>query len=326
MIQWTSTRDERGVLAIVLENDLLRVTILPELGGKIWSIVFKPREREMLWHHPTLTPHPVSPSAAYDDLFCGGWDELFPSDAPVTIDGFALPDHGEWWSIPWAWRVDESPGTLALMLAASGFATPHQARRTISLREGSATIELGTWIHNTGNRPIPYLWRHHPALPATPGARIELPPARMLVGPELTPGIADAPFIWPHARTVSGETIDLSVLPAADSGLTWMLYAAELPAGWCAVSYPEEGIGIGLGFDAATIDTITLFATFGGWRGLATILPEPGIGYPADLEQAWINGRHGTLHPGETVTFAVTVVVYEGRDQVTGISPSEDVS
>lgn len=311
MIQWTTTQEERGVLAVAIENDLLRITVLPELGGKIWSIIHKPREREMLWHHPTLTPRPVSPGAAYDDVFCGGWDELFPSDAPVTIGGFALPDHGEWWSIPWAWRVEEMPETVTLTLAASGFATPHQARRTISLREGIAAFELGTSIQNLGDRPIPFLWRHHPSFPVAPGARIALPPERVQVDPELTPGIADASFTWPYAKTISGETIDLSVLPAADSGQTWMLYATELPAGWCAVSYPEEGIGIGLGFDAKVINTITLFATFGGWRGLATILPEPGVGYPADLTQARITGRHGTLHPGETVEFAVTAVVFE---------------
>jgi hypothetical protein len=313
-LQWTSTQDDRGIFTVILENDLLRLTVLPELGGKLWSIVYKPKEREMLWHHPQLKPQPVSPGAPYDDLFCGGWDELFPSDAPVTIDGFTLPDHGEWWSIPWSWRVDETPETLTLTLEARGFATPHRARRTISLRQGSATITLGTWIHNIGDRPIPYLWRHHPSFPVAPGARIDLPPVRVMVDAELTPHIADASFIWPHARAVSGETTDLSHLPAADSGQTWMLYATELPVGWCAVTYPEEGIGIGLAFEAALIDTITLFATFGGWRDLATILPEPGVGYPADLIQARVAGRLGRLDSGEVVEYALTVMIDQGRD------------
>jgi hypothetical protein len=324
--QWTSTQDERGIVTVILENDALRVVVLPELGGKIWSIVYKPTQREMLWHHPTLLPRPVSPGDPYDDAFRGGWDELFPSDAPVAIDGFALPDHGEWWSIPWAWRVDETPETLTLTLEASGFATPHQARRTVTLREGSATFELGTWIQNTGDRPIPYLWRHHPPFPVTPGARIDLPPANVLVDAELTPRIADASFVWPHARSVSGETVNLSILPAADSGQIWMLYATALPTGWCAVTYPDEGIGFGLAFDEAIVDTITLFATFGGWRGLTTILPEPGVGYPADLSRARAMGRHGVLRPGETVEFAVTAVVFAGLDRVTDISPSGEVS
>lgn len=325
-LHWTPTRDENEILSVVLENDLLRVTVLPELGGKIWSIVFKPLDREMLWHHPDLKPGPVSPGAPYDDVFCGGWDELFPSDVAVEIDGFTLPDHGEWWSIPWAWRVDEGPGALTLTLEAGGFATSHQARRTITLREGRATIELGTSVHNTGDRPIPYLWRHHPALPVEPGARIDLPAARVRADADLTVKIADGSFIWPHAVTESGGTVDFSVVPAADSGQVWMLYATELPAGWCAVSYPEEGIGIGLAFDAAIIDTITLFTTFGGWRDLATILPEPGVGYPADLTQARIAGRHGTLAPGKTVEYAVTAVVFEGHGPVGAISAAGDVA
>jgi hypothetical protein len=52
-----------------------------------------------------------------------------------------------------------------------------------------------------------------------------------------------------------------------------------------------------------------------------TILPEPGIGYPANRCQARTLGRHGTLHPGETIEYAITAVVYEGRERVTGISP-----
>jgi hypothetical protein len=304
-LRWSAARDDDGRFAILLENNHLRVTILPELGGKIWSIVFLPRGREMLWHHPRLTPRPVAPGAPYDDVFCGGWDEIFPSDSPVSIDSFDLPDHGEWWSIPWAWRVDEDHNALTLSLAASGFATPHEATRIITLRDNAATIELATRVRNTGARAIPFLWRHHPALPLAPGARVDLPPARILVDPALTPGIADAPFTWPHARDPSGDPITLGILPAADSGQTWMLYATDLPAGWCAVTYPEDNLVFRLTFDHQQIDTVTFFATFGGWRGLATILPEPGVGYPSDLQEARQADRHGTLASGEMVEFAV---------------------
>ncbi|MBA2755241.1 MAG: DUF5107 domain-containing protein [Chloroflexia bacterium] len=42
----------RGLRALVLENSSLRVGILPDVGGKVWSIVHKGRDREIPWQSP----------------------------------------------------------------------------------------------------------------------------------------------------------------------------------------------------------------------------------------------------------------------------------
>ena len=51
-------RDRRGrdFLAVVLENDFLRATFLPEVGGKLWSLVHKPSGRELLFCNPVFQP------------------------------------------------------------------------------------------------------------------------------------------------------------------------------------------------------------------------------------------------------------------------------
>ena len=61
----------RGLRALVVENSQLRLVILPELGGKLWSLVYKPYDREIFWHHPRVEPRPppmvqrtTTPSAA----------------------------------------------------------------------------------------------------------------------------------------------------------------------------------------------------------------------------------------------------------------------
>ena len=47
-------------------------------------------------------PLQASPiGAAYDDVWAGGWEELFPNDAPGAFEGRDLPDHGEWWTMAW---------------------------------------------------------------------------------------------------------------------------------------------------------------------------------------------------------------------------------
>ncbi|MDQ2653815.1 MAG: DUF5107 domain-containing protein, partial [Chloroflexota bacterium] len=211
-LKWSAERDARGIMQVVLESDALRLSFLPELGGRLWSLIDLARGEEILWHHPTLAPHAAVPGAGYDDAFAGGWDELFPSDRAVEIDGTAYPDHGEWWSQPWGWRVTEEAGALRLTLSGSGFVTRHTAVRTITLpREGSA-FSWQTQITNTGNDAIPYLWRHHPALPIRPGTRLELPPARVEAVAEDPGAISAAPFTWPLAVLDDGSARDLSTL------------------------------------------------------------------------------------------------------------------
>jgi hypothetical protein len=313
-LSWSSTRDARGILQVVLENDALRLLFLPELGGRLWSITDLERNDELLWHHPTLQPHAVAPGTGYDDAFAGGWDELFPSDRAVQIDGIAYPDHGEWWSQPWMWEVAGEPDALRLTLSGHGFATQHSVVRMVTLLREGAGFAWHTQITNTGEVAIPYIWRHHPALPVRPGARLELPAARVEAIAEDPGAISAAPFTWPYAVLDSGISRDLSELPAADSGEVWMLYATELPEGNVRVTWPgADGAathGIAFTFDPASVSAVTTFATFGGWRDLQTILPEVGVGFPADLRDAVAAGTSGVLGVGETVEYEVQVTVW----------------
>ena len=89
-----------GLDAVTLENDIIRITVLPQLGGRIWSLIHLPTSRELLWQNQYLPPAVAEYGAGYDSGWAGGWDEVFPSDAPAEIDGVAYPDHGEIWSVP----------------------------------------------------------------------------------------------------------------------------------------------------------------------------------------------------------------------------------
>ena len=88
----------RGLRVIVLENRFLRVLVLPEAGAKIWQITYKPFDADLLWNNARNRParHPLN--SRYDDVWSGGWDELFPNDEVATIEGEAYPDHGELWT------------------------------------------------------------------------------------------------------------------------------------------------------------------------------------------------------------------------------------
>lgn len=312
-LSWEAQLAADGLQRVILENAALRLTFLPEIGGRLWSIIDRARDEELLWRHPTLPLRLMSPGAGYDDAFAGGWDELFPSDRAVTLHGVAYPDHGEWWSQPWQWAVAESDDALRLTLRGGGFVTRHEAERVITLPRDEAAFTWQTTITNTGETAIPYIWRHHPAFPLRPGGRLELPSARVEAVAEDPGGIAAPPFTWPHAVMADGAPRDLSVLPAAGCGEVWMLYATELPEGYARLTWPgADGAthGIEFAFDPASVTAVTTFATFGGWRDLPTILPEAGVGYPADLREAAAAGTSGVLGAGETAEYTVRITVW----------------
>ena len=50
----------RGLDTVVLENRMLRVVILPQAGGKIWQITYKPLDADLLWNNPRISSRQVA--------------------------------------------------------------------------------------------------------------------------------------------------------------------------------------------------------------------------------------------------------------------------
>jgi hypothetical protein len=69
----STERRKHGHRAITPENRFLRIVVLPEVGGRIWQITFKPLDANLRWNNPAIAPagHPLNSS--YDDLWTGNW-------------------------------------------------------------------------------------------------------------------------------------------------------------------------------------------------------------------------------------------------------------
>lgn len=309
-VTFSSAWTLHGLQALLLENDQLRVTILPELGGKIWSIVSKPHNQEMLWHHPHLKPRPAHHGATYDNWFCGGWDEVFPNDFPVEINGEAYPDHGEIWSMPAEWHLLQNTGEeVTIALEHRGIVIPTRFRKLVTLRAGEAALHLTYTISNDGPHPLDLHWKTHPALPVAPGATIHLPARTVLDEPGFGEVFREREFAWSHATRQSGEPLDLRHLPAPDSGEVWFFYGNDLTEGSTAITYGPDRPGFGLTFDPAVLDSVWVFGAWGGWRNLNAVILEPCTGYPADLGQAIATGSALHLAAGETITTSLTATI-----------------
>lgn len=300
----------RGLRALVLENRRLRVVILPELGGKVWSIVDKASDLELLWTNPRVPPRRVPFGAGYDDSFFGGWDELYPNDEPEVLAGESMPDHGEVWSLPWEWSTGTDSDSAWVELSVQTPISTTRATKVLTLAADSAELVVGYRLENTGSVTQPYLWKSHVAVRLHEGSRFDMGAETVLLhefgSPRARPDVPT--FRWPELRA-AGRSYDLRELPAAGSGHSEFLLATSMTDGFCSVTHPGQGVALRLDFDLVALPSCWTFASYGGWRGLHVLVLEPCTGYPLSVAEGVAAGTHQELAPGEVREWALTATV-----------------
>jgi galactose mutarotase-like enzyme len=299
-----------GVETVLLENEYVQAELLPELGGRLWNLWYKPTGMQWLWHNPYLLLQTLQLGASYDDNWAGGWEELFPNDAPGEFMGRDLPDHGEWWSQPWQWEaVEEAPERVSVRLWRDGKVTHTHCEKWIRLEANVARLSIRYRITNLETEPLYFLFKQHLAVALTPAHRLELPGGKVTpvdLGFSTRIG-AEGPFDWPIACGKQGESLDLSIFPPEREAHREFIYVAELPGGWCGVRDTKTGAALRLYFPREVFPYTWLFMTFGGWRGLYTVVLEPCTNMPKDLNTAVRLGQCAVLHPNETLQCEVYV-------------------
>ena len=86
----------RTFQGLVLENDYLRVTLVPEFGGRILSMIYKPTGHEQLYQNPVGTPYGIG-----KDWFYYKWLMVYGGIFPTLPE----PEHGKAWLLPWSAEV-----------------------------------------------------------------------------------------------------------------------------------------------------------------------------------------------------------------------------
>lgn len=101
----------KGAKSIIMENDFLRVTILP-FGGRVVSLYKKNKGREFLLQQdgPEYTVDRYA--GDYVGFNPCGFDDMFPTINECFYEdypwkGHIIPDHGEVWGLDWQYRIED---------------------------------------------------------------------------------------------------------------------------------------------------------------------------------------------------------------------------
>lgn len=132
----------RDFLALVLENEFLRLTVLPELGGRLYRAVYKPTGQDLFYRNPVLKPTRWGPEEQGWWLAAGGMEWAFPT-----------AEHGLEWGIPWGYAQKPLSRGVAVTLWDSQANDRLRANVTITLVEGTAGFSLTFRIENPTATP-----------------------------------------------------------------------------------------------------------------------------------------------------------------------------
>jgi len=316
-----------GLRAIVLENRCLRIVVLPEAGAKIWQITYKPLDADLLWNHPRIDPARQPLHARYDDVWSGGWDELFPNDEGGLILGDLLPDHGELWTGNWKAEPFEQSDAVGVHLR---YVTPISnflVERTLLLRRESASLEIRYRFTNQGLEKFPFLWKLHPAFAVSPAHRLDFPPMTVVRELDFPGSLGEAPpsFEWPYAA-LGASTVDLRQVPDVSSRAMHFFYGTEMTEGWCGITNTATGLSAAVRYDASVFTSCWLFASHGGWRNLNVAVLEPATGYPFQIQSMIDAGRARWLGSHEVLESTVLFTAQQGSGSIGGVDAEGRIS
>lgn len=235
-----------------------KVTVLPQFGGKVASIVVRGHE---LLQTPLAPYGPRTRTMGFNEGDASGWDECLPTVSGCTVQTVngpvETPDHGDLWRVEWdVLRSDAQSVTLRGV----GFSLPLTLERTLTLSELASgkgwRIQADYTLTNTGATETPWAWSAHPGYAAEEGDLLSLPESIEALRIEWTrndrldksTGYAK----WPLAKQTAGGEADLRVSTAEHSGVGDKLFAGPLKKeeNWVALERPKAGVRLKITFDA----------------------------------------------------------------------------
>lgn len=152
----------RPLPALVLENDRLRATVLPGLGGRLYSLWDKESSRELLFRNPVFQPANLALRNAW---FAGGVEWNLGSTGHTTLT--CSPMH--------AGTVPGPDGSPVLRLWEWERTRDLVYQVDFWLPPGSAFLFVGVRVRNPWPHDVPAYWWSNIAVPQTPDTRILVP-------------------------------------------------------------------------------------------------------------------------------------------------------
>ena len=186
--------EPRTFKAIVLENAYLRLTFLPELGGRLYQCIFKPTGQKVFYQNEVLKPSYWGPLDRAENwwLAAGGMEWALP-----------VHEHGYEWGLPWTYRIESKSSEASIILQDSTADDRLRAQIRVTLPVGRAYFVVQPTVINPTAQPVALqFWLN----------------AQLSLGSRSTS--PNTEFIYPTEQMIVHSTGD-SALPGERQAMPW---------------------------------------------------------------------------------------------------------
>ena len=176
--------------AVILENEYIRLTLLPDMG-RVYSLIYKPTGHEQFWHNDIVT--------VGGGMNATGW-WIWIGGAEYTLPG---DEHGTTWAERWTWEIVENSETRkTVRMHVQERGTQLEEILDISIYPKKAYYEAAITLTNPTDQTVHYAHWINPQW--TPGGHNELtdstefiiPTDRILIEERWQKNLGPSPQNW----------------------------------------------------------------------------------------------------------------------------------
>ena len=292
-------KSDKAYTRLTLENDWLRVSLLPELGGRVYEMVFKPTGNNELYWNPVIKPTGWGPPEQGWWLAAGGIEW-----------GLPVEEHGYESAIPWSYAITHSSAGITVTLRDS--AAPDRLRASVEVfvPNDRAVLVIRPTIENARGVPLGFKWWANAML---------APGAANTVGPDLR-------FIFPIDAVTVHSTNDDRLpghgFPGPGGPTEWITWPMYDGVDWSRLGNFDEWFGF-FGRPQAQQDFVGVVDTAMN-EGVVRVFPHTVAAGIKGFAMGWLHpiassqwtddgSTYAELHGGLAPTFWDSVTLNAGQ-------------
>lgn len=289
--------------SIVMENDLLRVVVIPAMGGKTVSVFHKEMQFELLAQHNQEEYKFPQYNDSFEQFDASGFDDGFPTITACEFNykgkTIRYPDHGEIWSAQFDAKIDDEK--LFLSYQSSKF--DYMYYKIITLKQDEVVYSYR--IINTSEENFPCIWAFHCLVRYEEDMKLFYPP-----DVKVMENVFESSELGAVGQLHQAEKSIYKFDSVANSDSKTMIkYYIKDPInnGTCGYIYPTQHIRCTLSYDTTELPYLGFWLTSGGFRGDYNCAFEPTNGYYDAIDTASEKNKLYVLKPNVPLEFSITL-------------------
>jgi hypothetical protein len=279
----------RSFQAIVLENAYLKLTFLPELGGRLYQCLFKPTGQNLFYQNAVLKPSYWGPLSREENwwLAAGGMEWALP-----------VHEHGYEWGVPWTYQIESKSTETSIVLRDSVADDRLRTEIRVTLPANRAYFVVQPHLTNPTAQPAALQFWLNALLTlgshsASPDTEFVYPTGRMIVhstGDSALPG---------ERQIISWPVADGRDLSRYGNWRNWLgVFVPEVQQDYTGAYNHETGLGIARIFPHQVAQGLKLFGFGAGFAARAEYTDDG-----SEYFEMW-GGPCRTFWPEDEVTIA----------------------